>query len=200
MFFYLYRRNIFINKVIFNPSEKKPKYDKYNGDIVNEKIKFPEVRLIGPDGEQLGTMSKRDALKKAEEYDLDLLCVAPNGKPPVCKIINYGKYRFEQQKKEKLNRKTSKAKIIKTKEVQLTPQIGEHDLLTKVKNAIKFLEDGDKLKICLRFKGRQMAHIEVGEAVLNKFLDYVADYGTCEKKPSLEGRTLTCIVNSKTKK
>lgn len=180
--------------------DRKPRYDKYNGDIVNERIHFPQVRLIGPNGEQLGVLSRYDAMKKAEEYELDLLCVAPNGNPPVCKLIDYGKYRFEQQKQERQNKVNSKKKIIELKEIQLTPQIGEHDLLTKVKAATKFLQEGNKLKVGVRYKGRQMAHIDVGEVVLNKFLDYVKDYGTVEDKPLLDGRRLSCIVNSKTKK
>src|SRR5574344_1240536 len=178
----------------------KQRYDKYNVDIVNERIHFPEVRLIGPNGEQLGVLSRYDAMKKAEEYELDLLCVAPNAQPPVCKLINYGKYRFEKQKQDRENKKNSKKNEVEIKEIQLTPQIGEHDLLTKVKAAIKFFQDGNKLKVGVRFRGRQMAHIDVGEAVLNKFLDYVKDYGTVEDKPLLDGRWLSCIVNSKTKK
>ncbi len=180
--------------------DKRPKYDKYNGEIVNERIRFPEVRLIGPEGEQLGTMSRYDAMKKAEEFELDVLCVAPNGNPPVCKLINYGKYRFEQQKQIRENKKNSRKNEIEIKEIQLSPQIGEHDLLTKVKAAIKFLQDGDKIKVGVRFRGRQMAHIDVGEGVMNKFLDCVKDYGTTESKPSLDGRWLSCVVASKIKK
>jgi len=180
--------------------DRKPKFDKYNGDIVNERIHFLEVRLIGPNGEQLGTLSRYDAMKKAEECELDLLCVAPNANPPVCKLINYGKYRFEKQKQDRENKKNSKKNEIEIKEIQLTPQIGEHDLLTKVKAASKFLQDGNKLKVGVRFRGRQMAHIDVGEAVLNKFLDYVKDYGTPEGKAILDGKWLSVVVASKVKK
>jgi translation initiation factor IF-3 len=180
--------------------DRKPRYDKYNGDIVNERIHFPEVRLIGPNGEQLGVLSRYDAMKKAEEYELDLLCVAPNAQPPVCKLINYGKYRFEKQKQDRENKKNSKKNEVEIKEIQLTPQIGEHDLLTKVKAATKFLQDGNKLKVGVRFRGRQMAHIEVGEAVLNKFLDYVKEFGSTEEKPVLDGKNLSCVVASKVKK
>lgn len=180
--------------------DKKPRFDKYNGELVNENIRFPKVMVIGPDGEQLGVMSSREAVAKAEELELDLYCVAPKAIPAVCKIINYGKFRFEKQKQEKENKKNSKKNIIEVKEIQLTPQIGEHDLMTKVKAAIKFLQDGDKLKVGVRYRGRQMAHIEVGEAIMDKFLDYVKDYGTTEKKPSIEGRWLSVIVNSKIKK
>ena len=178
--------------------DKSSKKDRYNGDIVNERIRFPEVLVIGPNGESLGKMSRFEAYKKAEEYDLDLLCVAPQGKPPVCKIINYGKYRFEAQKKAKEAKKNQK--IIEIKEVQLSPQIGQHDIETKVKAAIKFLEDGNKVKVGVRFKGRQMSHPEVGDEVLNKFLEYVKDYAVIEKKPILDGRWLTCVLSSKIKK
>lgn len=145
-------------------------------------------------------MSSKEAYQKAVEADLDLLCVAPNGQPPVCKLINYGKYRFEQQKQQKDNKKKARQNIVEIKEIQLTPQIGEHDILTKVKLSIKFLQDGNKLKVGVRFRGRQLAHIEVGQAVMDKFLDYVKDYGTPEKEPTMDNRTLSCIVASKTKK
>ena len=178
--------------------DKQNKKDRYNGDLVNEKIRFPEVLVIGPDGESLGKMSRIDAYRKAESYELDLLCVAPQANPPVRKIINYGKYRFDAQKKAKEAKKNQK--IIELKEIQLTPQIGQHDIETKVKAAIKFLEDGNKVKVGVRFKGRQMAHPEVGNETLNKFLEYVTDYATIEKKPVLDGRWLTCILSSKVKK
>lgn len=178
--------------------DKQNKKDRYNGDLVNEKIRFPEVLVIGPDGESLGKMSHIDAYRKAESYELDLLCVAPQANPPVCKIINYGKYRFDAQKKAKEAKKNQK--IIELKEIQLTPQIGQHDIETKVKAAIKFLEDGNKVKVGVRFKGRQMAHPEVGNETLNKFLEYVTDYATIEKKPVLDGRWLTCVLSSKVKK
>ena len=178
--------------------DKQNKKDRYNGDLVNEKIRFPEVLVIGPDGESLGKMSRIDAYRKAESYELDLLCVAPQANPPVCKIINYGKYRFDAQKKAKEAKKNQK--IIEFKEIQLTPQTGQHDIETKVKAAIKFLEDGNKVKVGVRFKGRQMAHPEVGNETLNKFLEYVTDYATIEKKPVLDGRWLTCVLSSKVKK
>ena len=178
--------------------DKQNKKDRYNGDLVNEKIRFPEVLVIGPDGESLGKMSRIDAYRKAESYELDLLCVAPQANPPVCKIINYGKYRFDAQKKAKEAKKNQK--FIELKEIQLTPQIGQHDIETKVKAAIKFLEDGNKVKVGVRFKGRQMAHPEVGNETLNKFLEYVTDYATIEKKPVLDGRWLTCVLSSKVKK
>lgn len=178
--------------------DKSTKKDRYNGDIVNEKIRFPEVLVIGPNGESLGKMKRFEAIKKAEEFELDLLCVAPQANPPVCKIVNYGKYRFEAQKKAKEAKKNQK--IIEIKEIQLTPQIGQHDIETKVKAAINFFEDGNKVKVGVRFKGRQMSHPEVGEDALNRFLDCVKDYCNIEKKPVLDGKWLTCVLSSKTKK
>ena len=179
-------------------NQNRPKNDKFSGDLVNEKIHFKEVLVIGPDGESLGKMSRFNALNKAEEYELDLLCVAPNANPPVCKIINYGKYRFESQKKAKEAKKNQK--IIEIKEIQLTPTIGEHDIQTKVKAAIRFLNDGNKIKVGVRFRGRQLSHVEVGEEVLNKFIDYVKEYSVIEKAPSLDGNWLTCVLASKIKK
>ena len=179
-------------------NQSRPKNDKFSGDLVNEKIHFKEVLVIGPDGESLGKMSRFNALNKAEEYELDLLCVAPNANPPVCKIINYGKYRFESQKKAKEAKKNQK--IIEVKEIQLTPTIGEHDIQTKVKAAIRFLNDGNKIKVGVRFRGRQLSHVEVGEEVLNKFIDYVKEYSVIEKAPSLDGKWLTCVLASKIKK
>ena len=179
-------------------NQNRPKNDKFSGDLVNEKIHFKEVLVIGPDGESLGKMSRFNALNKAEEYELDLLCVAPNANPPVCKIINYGKYRFESQKKAKEAKKNQK--IIEIKEIQLTPTIGEHDVQTKVKAAIRFLNDGNKIKVGVRFRGRQLSHVEVGEEVLNKFIDYVKEYSIIEKAPSLDGKWLTCVLASKIKK
>ena len=179
-------------------NQNRPKNDKFSGDLVNEKIHFKEVLVIGPDGESLGKMSRFNALNKSEEYELDLLCVAPNANPPVCKIINYGKYRFESQKKAKEAKKNQK--IIEIKEIQLTPTIGEHDIQTKVKAAIRFLNDGNKIKVGVRFRGRQLSHVEVGEDVLNKFIDYVKEYSVIEKAPSLDGKWLTCVLASKIKK
>lgn len=196
--FYFSRRKQIIANFQNPQQDKNRKNDKNNGDIINEKIRFKEMLVIGPNGESLGKMNRFEAFKKAEEYDLDLLCVAPNANPPVCKIINYGKYRFEAQKKAKEAKKNQK--IIEIKEIQLTPQIGEHDIQTKVKAAIRFLEEGNKIKVGVRYRGRQLSHVEVGEDVLNKFIDYVKDYSIVEKAPSLDGKWLTCTLASKTKK
>ncbi|MDY4818762.1 MAG: translation initiation factor IF-3 [Bacilli bacterium] len=169
-----------------------------NTDLINERVRFPEVLLIGPAGEQLGKMSSKEAYNIAVQHDLDLLCVAPNANPPVCKIINYGKYRFEQQKKARESKK--KQHVVELKEVQLTPQIGDHDLETKSKAARKFLLDGNKVKVGVRFRGRQMTHIEVGEEVINKFIASLEDISSVEKKPSMDGKWLTGIISPKSKK
>ena len=196
-FILLTRRKKFIANFDERPNFGQKK-DRYNGDLVNEKIRFPEVLVIGPDGTSYGKMSRFDAYKKAESMELDLLCVAPQANPPVCKILNYGKYKFDAQKKAKEAKRNQK--VIEIKEIQLTPQIGLHDLETKVKAAIKFLEDGNKVKVGVRFKGRQMSHTEIGDETMNKFLEYVKDYCNIEKKPTLDGRWLTCVLASKTKK
>lgn len=143
-------------------------------------------------------MSSKEAYNIAVQHDLDLLCVAPNANPPVCKIINYGKYRFEQQKKARESKK--KQHVVELKEVQLTPQIGDHDLETKSKAARKFLLDGNKVKVGVRFRGRQMTHIEVGEEVINKFIASLEDISSVEKKPSMDGKWLTGIISPKLKK
>lgn len=130
--------------------------------------------------------------------NLDLLCVAPKATIPVCKILNYGKYRYEQQKKTKLNKKNQT--VVETKEIRLTPQIGIHDIETKTRQAIKFLQSGCKLKVSIRYRGRQLTHVEVGEEVLNKFIESVSEYATVVTKPILEGKFLTVVLASKVKK
>lgn len=166
-------------------------------DLVNERVRFPEVLLIGPNGESLGVMSSRQAQLKANDYELDLLCVAPQGKPPVCKIINYSKWRFDQQKKAKEARK--KQHTVDIKEVQLTPQIGQHDMETKARGASKFLLDGNKVKVGVRFRGRQLAHIDVGRMALDKFIQLVSDVGVIDKPATMEGRWLTAYLAPKKK-
>ncbi|MFA5481177.1 MAG: translation initiation factor IF-3 [Bacilli bacterium] len=178
-----------------NPGQKRPET---NTDLVNERIRFPEVLVIGPNGDPLGKMSSRSANELASSYDLDLLCVAPNANPPVCKILNYGKYRYEAQKKARESRKNQK--VIEIKEVQLSPQIGIHDLQVKVKAAIGFFQDGNKVKVGVRFRGRQLTHPEVGEEVLNRFIKAVEEYAIVEKEGILEGKWLTAILASKIKK
>lgn len=204
---FLCKGGILINKYKTNPSTSTTtpasnqgprRNDRNNGDLVNEAIYFQEVLVIGPNGESLGVMSRYNALNKASEYDLDLLCVAPQAKPPVCKIMNYGKYRFEQQKKSREAKKNQN--IIVVKEVQLTPVIGQHDLETKVRHAIRFLKEGNKVKVVLRFRGRQLTHVEVGEDVMNRFIALVEEYAIIEKKPVLDGKLLTAVLASKVKK
>ena len=178
-----------------NFGSKKP--NNQPKDLVNELVRFPQVRLIGPEGEQLGTMSSREAQLKANEYDLDLLCVAPTAQPPVCKLVNYGKYRFEQQKKAKEAKK--KQRIIEVKEVQLTPQIGIHDMETKARGARKFLTEGNKVKVGVRFRGRQMTHLEVGQETLDKFIELLSDIAMIEKPSAMEGRWMIAVLAPKKK-
>ena len=178
-----------------NFGSKKP--NNQPKDLVNELVRFPQVRLIGPEGEQLGTMSSKEAQLKANEYDLDLLCVAPTAQPPVCKLVNYGKYRFEQQKKAKEAKK--KQRIIEVKEVQLTPQIGIHDMETKARGARKFLTEGNKVKVGVRFRGRQMTHLEVGQETLDKFIELLSDIAMIEKPSAMEGRWMIAVLAPKKK-
>jgi len=166
-------------------------------ELINEFIRFPQVRVIGPQGEQLGVMSSREAQMKANEYNLDLYCVAPTANPPVCRILNYGKFRYEQQKKAKENRKNQVK--IDVKEIQLTPQIGMHDMETKARAAVKFLEQGNKIKVGVRYRGRQMTHLEVGEEALNKFIELLGDAAQVEKPAQMEGRWLLAILAPKRK-
>ena len=165
---------------------------------VNEKIRAKELRLIGQNGDQIGVKSKREALEMAERVELDLVVVAPNAKPPVARIMDYGKYKFEQQKKEKEMKK--KQKVINVKEIRLSPTIEEHDFQTKLKNGRKFLTKGDKCKVSIRFRGRAITHKEIGQRVLEKFADECKDIATVEQKPKMEGRqmfTLLASINEK---
>ena len=171
--------------------------NKTNQDLINERVRFPEVLLIGANGEQLGKMSSKAAYDYAVQVDLDLVCVAPNANPPVCKIMNYGKYRFEQQKKAKENKK--KQHTIEIKEIQLTPQIGQHDVDTKARAARRFLEEGNKVKVGVRYRGRQLSHVEVGEEVMNKFIQSLEDVAIVEKAPFMEGKWLNAILAAKRK-
>jgi translation initiation factor IF-3 len=159
---------------------------------VNEKIRAREVRLIDSTGDQLGVKSKQEALEIARKRELDLVLVAPNAKPPVCRIMDYGKYRFEQQKKEKEARK--KQKVINVKEVRFTPGIGDHDFETKLKNARKFLSKGDKVKAAVRFRGRAITHKDLGREVLDRFAEEVKDIATVESKPKMEGRNMFMML------
>ena len=163
--------------------------------MINEQIRDREIRLIGQNGEQLGIMSARDAYLKAQEAGLDLVKIAPTAKPPVCKIIDYGKYRYELARKEKEAKK--KQKTIEIKEVRLSPNIDTNDLNTKVGAARKFITKGDKVKVTLRFRGREMAHTDIGRDLLNKFAEQCAETATLEKAAKMEGRNMSIFLSPK---
>lgn len=163
--------------------------------MINEQIRDKEVRLIGADGAQLGIMSAREAMFKAQEAGLDLVKIAPQAKPPVCKIIDYGKYRYELSRKEKEAKK--KQKTIDIKEVRLSPNIDTNDLKTKVNAARKFLSKGDRVKVTLRFRGREMAHMASSKHVLDDFAELLADVAVVEKAPKVEGRSMTMFLSEK---
>ena len=163
--------------------------------MINEQIRDKEVRLIGENGEQLGVMSARDALKLAREADLDLVKIAPTAKPPVCKIIDYGKYRYDLARKEKEARK--KQRITEVKEIRLSPNIDDNDLNTKVNGARKFIEKGDKVKVTLRFRGREMAHMSSSKVILDVFAEKLSDIAVVEKPAKLEGRSMQIVLGEK---
>ncbi|KYG32219.1 translation initiation factor IF-3 [Alkalihalobacillus trypoxylicola] len=166
--------------------------------LVNEGIRAREVRLIGANGDQIGVKSKFEALEMAQNVNLDLVCVAPNAKPPVCRIMDYGKFRYEQQKKEKEARK--KQKIINVKEVRLSPTIEDNDFNTKLRNARKFLEKGDKVKAAIRFRGRAITHSQIGKDVLERLAKECEDVAVVESKPKMEGRSMFLILAPKVEK
>ncbi len=163
--------------------------------MINEQIRDKEVRLIGEEGEQLGIMSSREAMKLAEDAGLDLVKIAPTAKPPVCKIVDYGKYKYEQVRKEKEAKK--KQKVIEIKEIRLSPNIDTNDLNTKVNAARKFLSKGDKVKITLRFRGREMAHMNNSKHILDDFAENLSDIAVVEKAPKVEGRSMTMFLTEK---
>jgi translation initiation factor IF-3 len=163
--------------------------------MINEEIRDKEVRVIDSDGSMLGVMPIQEAQKLATTKNLDLVKIAPQAVPPVCKIMDYGKYLFEVAKKEKEARKNQK--VTNIKEVWIKPTIEEHDFATKAKNAYKFLKDGDKVKVSVRFRGREMNYTSLGEQVLTKFAEAVTEVGTVERKPKLEGRSMIMILNPK---
>jgi len=162
---------------------------------INEQIRAKEVQLIDDEGNKRGKMLLLDALNIAYEKKLDLVLVAPNSNPPVCKIMNYGKYKFEQSKKEKEARK--KQKIAEIKEIRVTPNIEQHDFEFKAKNARKFIEEGNKVKITVRFRGRELNYVKLGEETLNEFIEALSDISTVEKKPLLEGKNMFIILAKK---
>ena len=166
-----------------------------NDLMINEEIRDREVRVVDQNGEQLGVMPIRQALEMAEEMQLDLVKIAPQARPPVCKIMDYGKYRFEQSKKEREFRKNQK--VITVKEVRLSATIEDHDIDVKLKNAIKFLKDGNKVKATIRFRGRQITHSEIGRQVMTEFAERIKEYGTVDKAPMIEGRNMSMFISPK---
>ena len=163
-----------------------------DGLRVNDEIRAREIRLVGETGEQLGIMSPRDALQIAIENGLDLVEVAPAAKPPVCKIMDVGRYKYEQSKREREARK--KQHVISIKEVKLRPNIEDNDFLTKIRNAIRFLEEGDKVKVTIMFRGREMSHPQLGKELLDRVADVVKDQGNVERGAKLEGRNMSIII------
>lgn len=163
--------------------------------MINEQIRDKEIRLISDTGEQLGIVSVKEAQKLADERKLDLVKIAPNAKPPVCKIMDYGKYKFDQAKKEKEARK--KQKTIETKELRLSPSIDNHDIQVKVKKAIEFLKNGDKVKVSIRFRGRELGRTSGGEAILENFVASVAEFGVVDKPAKMEARSLVMFLAPK---
>jgi translation initiation factor IF-3 len=160
--------------------------------LINEAIRAKEVRLLDSEGEQVGIVSRDEALAKAASQDLDLVCISPNASPPVCRIMDYGKYRYEQQQKQKESKKNQK--ILVTKEIRLSPTIDSHDFETKAKHAEKFLTKGDKVKISIRFRARAITHSNIGKDVLDRFAARLSEFGTVEAKPKLEGRSMHMLL------
>jgi translation initiation factor IF-3 len=163
--------------------------------MINEQIRDKEIRLIGEDGEQLGIMSAKDAMKLAKDAELDLVKIAPTAKPPVCKIVNYGKYRYELARKEKEAKK--KQKVVDIKEVRLSPNIEKNDLNTKMNMAKKFLVKGDKVKVTLRFRGREMAHMNSSKHILDDFAEALTDVAMIEKPAKIEGRSIIMVLTER---
>lgn len=165
--------------------------------LINDEIHEKEVRVIGDDGEQLGVMSSDEALARAEEAELDLVLIAPQGNPPVCRIMNYGKYRFEQSKREKEARKNQKQAELK--EIQMSLNIDTNDFNTKVNQALKFLKNGDKVKLRVRFRrARELSHMNLGEELMKKFVEACAEFGTTDKPATLEGKNYMIVISPKT--
>ena len=163
--------------------------------LINEEIRDREIRVIGDDGSQLGIMSTRDSMKIAMEENFDLVKIAPQATPPVCRIMDYGKYRFENAKKEKEARKNQK--IVEVKEIRMSLNIDTHDLETKIGHALQFLNGGDKVKVTVRFRGREMAHTELGSSLLARFAEACAESASLEKQPKLEGRSMSLFLAPK---
>ncbi|MBP3841043.1 MAG: translation initiation factor IF-3 [Bacilli bacterium] len=165
-----------------------------NDLLINEQIRAKEVLVVGPKGEQVGVKSLKDALTLASYASYDLVLISPNANPPVCKIMDYNKYRYEKQKRQKESMKKQRANMSQLKEYRLSPTIDVGDFETKLRNVIKYLEKGDRIKVSVRFKGRQMAHTELGEEVLNRFASKLEEYADIQEKPKLEGRQMTMLL------
>ncbi len=168
-----------------------------NGQRINEMIRVREVRLIDDEGNQKGIVPTLEALKLAKEKDLDLVEVSPNANPPVCKILDYGKYRFEQEKKLRESKKNQK--VLKLKEIRMQPKIGPGDLDTKAKHVQEFLDEGDKVKVTIRFRGRELAHTDLGYGVLNEVLKRLTSAYVVEKQPAMDGKTMSMTISAKAK-
>lgn len=166
-------------------------------ELVNENIRFKEVLVIGPNGDQLGKMMRREALEKAYELNLDLFCVAPNSQPPVCKILDYGRYRFEAKKKAKESKRNQH--VTEVKPLRLSPVIDKHDFETKLKQARKWADSGMKVKVDMRFRGRMITRIEVGKEVMNEFIEAMSDITIVDKAPALEGNTMSVVMSPRKK-
>ncbi|MFR0019657.1 MAG: translation initiation factor IF-3 [Paraclostridium sp.] len=162
---------------------------------INDEIRDKEIRVLSETGEQLGIMTSRDAQLMANEKNLDLVKISPNANPPVCKLMDYGKYKYEQSRKEKESKK--KQKVVTVKEVRLRPGIEENDINTKANNAIKFLQKGDKVKVELRFRGRELGHKDLGKQVMLKFIDLVKEFGEPTKAPAFEGNNMVVMIDPK---
>lgn len=165
-----------------------------NSMLINDQIRAKEVLVIGPTGEQVGVRSLQDALTLASYASLDLVLISPNANPPVCKVMDYNKFRYEKQKKEKESLKRQRANMSELKEYRLSPVIDVGDFETKLRNATKYLQKGDRIKLTVRFKGRQMAHTELGKEVLERFASRVTDYADIDQKPKLDGKTMTMLL------
>ena len=195
-FIFVKKEGIIINNSSFNNHNNRMPI-KNNDYLVNDAIRFPKVLVIDSQGHAQGVKDRREALAMAREANLDLFCISPQATPPVCKILDFGKYRYQLEKKKKENEKKQKAMIQDLKQIQLSPVIDTHDIQTKCRHAINFLKDGDKVKVVVRFKGRQMAHPEVGEEVMNRFIAMVGDAAVVEKKPVMDGRNLMATLAPK---
>jgi len=171
------------------------RYTTINEYVINEQIRDKEVRVIGTNGEMIGVMPSKDALKLAKEAELDLVKISPNANPPVCRITDYGKFRYEQMRKEKESKK--KQRIVEIKEVRLSPNIESNDLNTKINAAKKFLEKGDKVKVTLRFRGREMAHMQASKHILDDFAEQLAEIAVVEKPAKVEGRSMAMFLAKK---